>query len=354
MKNTNLGKTISFKNLYAFGEKLPVDLSLTENPLGFSPKVKKALLVGGVNFNDYPDPKLLKLKKAIADKFNVNIPNIFISNGSEGILKILPSALMEKNDEAIIPEITFLMFEVVVSLNDSEIIISKMTDDFDIDLDDIKRKITNKTRLVFICNPNNPTGKIIPKRKLISFIKSIKPLAVVDEANIEFGGESVIGETSKIKNLIVLRTFSKGFGLAGLRIGFAVAGPKIIKRLEEVNQPFPINVLAEEAAISALSDDQFIRKTKKFMDQERRFLTVNLQKRGFKVVGSKANNLLINVSRFNRNNDFIDRLNKLGVSVVRGSSFRGLNDNFMRVSPRLRKTNKLFIGKIDQLIAEKS
>jgi len=350
MKNTNFEKKISFKNLYAFGNKLPIDLSLSENPLGFSPKLRGFKWIKGINIKDYPDPKLTILKKAISKRFNLDISNIFISSGSEGILKILPSAVMERNDEAIIPELTFLMFEIVARLNGNIVVFSRMTPKYDIDLDDIKRKINKKTKMIFICNPNNPTGRVISKQKLIKFVQSIKPIVVVDEANIEFGGESIIDQTQKNKNLIVLRTFSKGYGLAGLRIGFAIADIDIIKRLEEFSQPFPINTLVEKAVIIALTDDKFLSKSKDLMNKERLFLTNSLRKRNFLVIDSDTNNVLVNVSHFNRKNNFIDRLNKEGVSVVRGSSFRGLNDNYIRISPRLRKINQLFINKIDLLL----
>ncbi len=341
----------SFKSLYAFGEKMPIDLSLSENPLGFSPKVKKALsILQQFNVNDYPDPKLTKLKKLLAQKYGLSNENFFISNGSESIIRLLPQLLNSRRG-VIIPEVTFPMFEVVARLNNKKIDFSPITKNFNIDLEKIKKKVNKNTKMIFLCNPNNPTGRIIPKKKLLKFIKSVSCFVIVDEANIEFGGSSIISSVKQNDNLILIRTFSKGYGLAGLRVGFAVACEKIIQSLERINPPFPVSTLSEKLIAIALSDDRFITETKKFMNKERNFLSKELEKRGFKVIESRANNLLVDVSKFNKSGNFIDRLNNVGISVVKGSSFRGLNDNFIRITPRLRNINREFLIRIDRLIS---
>jgi len=345
----------SFRQLYAFGKKLPVDLSLSENPLGCSKKIFKLFTsMKQKDFFDYPDADSTRLKEEIAKRFNVSADSIFVANGSEAIIKLLPQILLGRNDVAIIPEVTFPMFEVATRINGNRIVFSGMTKDFEINLDDIKDKITDNTRLVFLCNPNNPTGKILAKKQILKLVFSTKTNIVVDEANIEFGGRSVIGETRQFDNLIVLRTFSKGFGLAGLRIGFCVANPTIIEKLKQVSQPFPVSGVAQKAAITALKDTKFITRTQRFMAKERVFLTKELLKRGFTVIKSDANNLLVRVNRlFDSSKDFIRELNLRNVSVVDGNSFGGLGDNFIRISPRLRTINEKFIKVIDRMIEER-
>lgn len=352
-----MGKTMitrqlpSFRNLYAFGKKLPMDLSLSENPLGCSPRVSVALKrLRQKDFFDYPDPDCSQLKSAISERFQVEIGCIFVANGSEAIIKLLPQALLKPEDEVIIPELTFPMFDIASKMSNGKVVPSKMTPDFDIDLEDVKSKITKNTKLIFLCNPNNPTGRVIPKKNIIDFVKSTTVPVVVDEANIEFGGQTVIREVKKLKNLIVLRTFSKGFGLAGFRIGFCVASKEIVRLLEQVSQPFPVSTLAEKAALIALGDTQFIKKTKKFMDCERAFLSQELEKRGLEVIKSKANNLFVRVP--NSSTKVVELLNERGVSVVDGSSFNVESVNFIRVSPRLRKTNEKFVKVIDQLLGK--
>ena len=347
MKNT---QKLSFRNLYAFCKKLPIDLSLSENPLGCSPKVAMVLnRLTQANFFDYPDPDCNQLKRAITERFQIKAESIFVANGSEAIIKLLPQVLLRPGDEVIIPKLTFPMFEIASKMSRGKVILSEMTPSLDINLTDIKSKITKKTKLIFICNPNNPTGRVIPKKTILDFVKATKADVVVDEANIEFGGKTVIKETRSFANLIVLRTFSKGFGLAGFRIGFCVANKGIIQQLQKTSQPFPVSTVAEKVAITAFADTAFIDKSKELMKRERDFLTNELTKRGFEVVKSGANNLLVVVPTFLP--DLVSKLNEKGVSVVDSSSFSLNNIRFIRVSPRLRSTNCKFIDVIDQILS---
>lgn len=351
MKNN----TTSFRKLYAFGNKLPIDLSLSENPLGCSPKVAVALkAVQAKDCFDYPDPDSDELREAISNRFNLNKDSIFVANGSEAIIKLLPEALLTGNDEVIIPKVTFPMFEIATELSGNSVIFSDMTSDFDVDLLDVKSRVSTKTKMIILCNPNNPTGRIIKREDILSLTHSVKALVVVDEANIEFGGKTVIKDTKANKNLIVLRTFSKGFGLAGFRVGFCVADPEIIQLLKRISQPFPVSVLSQKAAIMALRDEQFISKTKRVVKKERLFLTNELIKRGFRVIKSDANNLLVGINNlFETSSSFNLLLNEKGVSIVDGQSFNGLGGKFVRISPRLRKVNEQFLQVIDQLLAVK-
>lgn len=351
--NNNTNK-ISFRKLYAFGTKLPIDLSLSENPLGCSPRITMALKgLLTKDFSDYPNPDSSKLRKVLSKKLQIEEDSIFVANGSEAIIKLLPQVLLSDKDEVLIPELTFPMFEIAIRLAGGKVVFSKMTDDFGIDIDDIKTKISKNTKLIFLCNPNNPTGRIIQKRNILDFVKSVKVSVVVDEANIEFGGETVVKEIRRFKNLIVLRTFSKGFGLAGFRVGFCVANRKVIEKLKYSEQPFPVSTIAQKAAIFALTDKQFMKRTKDFMKQEREFLSKELSARGFMVVKSEANNLLVKINRmFKSSTDFVSKLNSNGVSVVDGANFNGLNGKFIRVSPRLRETNEKFIKVIDSILSQ--
>ena len=348
--NINTTNT-SFRKLYAFGTKLPIDLSLSENPLGCSPKVSSVLKnLTQADFFDYPDPDCNQLKKLISRRFEINADSIFVANGSEAIIKLIPQVMLKPGDEVIVPRLTFPMFEIAARMSNAKIVSSEMTPDFDIDLKDIKSKITQKTKLIFICNPNNPTGKVIPQKAIMDLLKTTKTNIIVDEANIEFGGQTVITETNRFKNLIVLRTFSKGFGLAGLRIGFCVASKNIVRLLQQASQPFPVATVAEKAALVAFADTQFIKKTKEFMKSEREFLNRELKKRGFEVVRSEANNLLVVIPPFIP--DLVRRLSEKGVSVVDSSAFNLNEVKFFRVSPRLREVNRKFINVIDQILSE--
>jgi len=340
---------------YAFTEKCKIDLSLSENPLGFSPSVFKVLQKELLSINNYPDPTCKELRKILANKFNISIDRIAIGNGSEQLIDLISRIALSPNNEAIIPKLTFPLFEKGVILAGGKPILSKMADDLSIDFEQIQQDITQATKLIFLCNPNNPTGKILDKEQLLRFIKSVRPIkVVVDEANVEFGGESVVENAKDFDNLIVLKTFSKAFGLAGLRIGIVFASQDLINTLNKIQQPFPVNTLSQKCAIAALKDDEFIRRSKIFMESQRRFLTKQLRKRGFGVVESGANNLLIKVDNlFGSSANFTKLLRENNVSVVDGNNFKGLNNKFIRISPRQIKINKEFLSVIDKLIQRK-
>jgi len=356
MKKETLKKISEFKQPYAFMEKFDIDLSLSENPLGCSPRVLKVIRSCTGMIMSYPDPNCSELKLALSDKFNLSREKIVIGNGSEQLIDAISSVLLSESSEAIIPETTFCLFEKSVILSGADPIFSKMSKDLSIDLDEIVKKITKKTKLIFICNPNNPTGKVIDREKLLEFVKKIQPInVVVDEANIDFGGDSVIRDVNNFDNLLVLRTFSKAFGLAGMRIGVCVCSKKIAQNLNRLRQPFAVNSLGMRCATVALKDKEFISKTKIFMEEERRFLSQELRSRGFEVVDSSSNNILVRVDRlFASSQYFTKLLNKKNVSVVDGSNFRGLGNKFVRVSPRTREINIKFLRVVGDLILARS
>jgi len=161
-------------------------------------------------------------------------------------------------------------------------------------------------------------------------------------------------DVSNFENLLVLRTFSKGYGLAGLRLGFLVANPELIALLKQASQPFPVTSLTQKAAIAALADRDFMAKTKRLMKNEREFLTKELRARDFAVVESKANNLLVKVTpQFTSSDECVLQLAAQGISVVNGSSFRGLGREFIRVSPRTREVNTKFLEGLDESLKAK-
>ena len=351
-KNMNKNTNPNFRNLYAFGKKCKFDLSLSENPLGCSPRVLNLLKSATQkDFFDYPDPDCQRLSDSLSEKLNVDAKSIFISNGSESIIKLICQVVIKTDDEVVIPELTFPMFKIAASMFGAKILESLMDDDLSIDILNVKKMVSEKTKIIFICNPNNPTGSLLDSKEIIKIVTSTKAIVVVDEANIEFGGKTVVALTKKFKNLVVLRTFSKAFGLAGLRIGFCVANQDFVKRLKQFNQLFPVTSLSQIAALESLVDNKFISKTKSFMDCERQFLTEELRKRGFLVIDSKANNLFIRVDNIARTStEFIDKLNKLDISLVDGANLGPKWNKFVRMSPRLRKTNRQFLKALDKVL----
>lgn len=346
---------LGIKQGYWFGKRFSIDLSLSENPLGCSSKVFTVIKKEMDKVKHYPDPRCIELRRVLSKKFNVPMEKIVVSNGSEQLIDLIPRVLLNPGDEVIIPEVTFPLFEKEVIIVSGIPVFSKMTKDLSINLEDIKNRITKRTKLIFLCNPNNPTGKILDRKEILKFVKVVQPInVVVDEANIEFGGESVVKEVNKFNNLIILRTFSKAFGLAGVRTGVCFAPRNLVKLLDKIRQPFPVNILAQKCAIAALKDDKFIKKTKSFMNSQRKFLITQLRERGFEVIDSQSNNILVRVDKlFGSSTNFVKLLNERNISVVDGASFKGLSNKFIRISPRLPETNKKFLQIIDKLLKNK-
>lgn len=341
----------AMKKLYALAEKRPIDLSLSENPLGCSPSVLRALKNIEIKFNDYPSPNGTTLKMKLAQKFKLDAGNFFIANGSESIINDLPRIFGKMGNEVVVPTLTFPMFAICSELAGKRVIFSKMTQELGIDLTNMAQVITPATSLIFICNPNNPTGSLLTKQNILQLIDVIPPevLIVVDEANIEFGGESMIDEVPTRNNLLVLRTLSKGFGLASLRIGFAVASRPLIQKLEEETPLFQISGLSELLATVALDDIDFIVGTKKFVSEQRQFLKNQLENMGCTAFPSEANNLFVRMPMPIDEDQFVAELKQNGISLVMGSSFKGFDNSFFRVSVRDERTNQLFVEKMKKM-----
>jgi histidinol-phosphate aminotransferase len=207
---------------------------------------------------------------------------------------------------------------------------------------------------VVLCNPNNPTGKAMDTAKIIKVIKKHpNTIFMVDEANIDFGGESLMPYAGKLSNLLVLRSFSKGFGLAGLRIGY-VAGPQEkVLAIERRQTPFSTTVISQKIAGLVLEDKKFLERSKAYCDKQRRYLEQELEKLGYTFVPSSSNYLLMNVSRyFPDSKTFINAINKFGANALDGSVFRSLGKGYVRISPRGHNINKEFI-KIVRLLTKK-
>ncbi|HVZ66708.1 MAG TPA: histidinol-phosphate transaminase [Patescibacteria group bacterium] len=334
---------------------MEIDLSLSENPLGCSPMVRDALSESN-GINHYPDPTNSKLKTKLAEEFLLNKANIAIGNGIGPIFDAICRIILDEGENVIIPQLTFPLIEQLVRLNSGKPKLIPMKLDLTTNLETIERGIDKKTKAVCLCNPNNPTGEVISSKKLINLAKKISPLLlIVDEANIDFGGKSIINSIKSQNNIVVLRTFSKGFGLAGLRIAFMAAQEDIVDMVEEILISSEMSSVSQLAALTALCDRKFLYATREFVKQERKFLVDELTSRGFEVVPGKALNILVKVNDFFSSSSLLcTELEKRGVKTVNGNCFQGLGENFLRISPRTREINLLFLKVLDELLERSS
>lgn len=328
-------------------------LASNENPIGASPKAIEAIKKNLRNINRYPDSNGFYLKKKLARYYNLEQSNFSLGNGSDEIIDTIIKTFVQDDENIITSDVTFLEYEIIASVLGRSVIKVPLRY-FKYDLESIKNKIDNKTKLIFIANPNNPTGTYVTRFEIDSFIQDLPSnvILVIDEAYDLFIDIDDFPNSLKYiknKNVIVLKTFSKAYGLAGLRAGYAIASPAIVSYMEKTRQPFNINLLAQTAAIAALDDKKFLKRTKKLILEGKRYLYDCLADLGIAYVPSVANFILIDAGK-DGYEVFRDML-KLGI-IVRDMRQYGLK-NFIRVTIGTKKENEKFIKVLKKVIYRK-
>ncbi len=329
-----------------------IKLASNENPLGPSPMALEAIKQVMPRLNRYPDGSGHDLIRKISDHIGVSPQHIVLGNGSDEIIGMLAIALLQPGDEVILPNPSFLMYEIMVRGAGAVPVFVPLTS-LSIDLNRILEQITPKTRMIFLCNPNNPTGTIITQKDFEKFIKKISDeiIVVVDEAYIEFVRDQNCAVSFEYMDdltpLVTLRTFSKLYGLAGLRIGYGVMPAAIADILNRIRLPFNANSLAQVAAGAALGDNNFIEKVISIIHEGLDFLYDSLDRLGIKYFPSQTNFFLIDVLK--DADKIYEDLLKQGV-IVRSMKSYGY-PNYIRVNVGLHKENVRFLKALEKSMA---
>ncbi len=337
--------------VYIPTEKYSVDLSLTENPLKFSSKILEIIDKEKVNINHYPDPYHTDLRKVLSQKFGIHEKNFIFGTGADGLIENIIRILINPGKKVVMPKLSFLNASFAAIIAGGEVVFSEIKSDFHIDFADLKSKIDDQTKMVFLCNPNNPTGLVESKDDILDLVRFTNALVVIDEANIEFAGESVISYVNQFENLLVIRTLSKGYGLAGMRIGYCAGNEELMYYMWRLRPPFVNTYLAQKAALVALSDEEHIKKSRNYVKNEREYLVKELLKIGFQVISSEANCFLVKVTPlFKSSTEFNELLHQHDCTVVDGKHFEGLGIDYVRIAPQLHETNEKFIEVVVSLL----
>ena len=330
-------------------EHYDIDLSLSRNPLGCSRLVQEKVDLKKVDVSEYPESDVLI--KAISSHFSVPKESIVIEGGIDGLINFLPQVFLNKGDKVLMAKTTFPRFKMATKAFGGKPVFVPLKN-MRLDCKVMMEKVLSvKPKMIFIANPNNPTGLIEDKNQIIELIKKVKSLVVVDEAGIDLAGEehSLISRVVDFKNLIVLRGFSKGYGLSGLRIGFCVASPEIIARFSPKRLTFPVTSIAIKAAATALSDQKHLKKTRELFQKEGKFFRQELERMGFEVLPPESNLIFAKVpSCFSSASEFIKELHKQNIHCVDGGHF-GL-PMFIRINPSVRKINSKFIMATEKIL----
>jgi histidinol-phosphate aminotransferase len=350
------GKPISeVAREFGLDEARIVKLASNENPLGMPESAKTAMAQAASELGRYPDANAFELKAALSVHYDVPTDWITLGNGSNDILELAAHAFVEKSQSVVYSQYSFAVYALATQgIGARAIVVPAMK--YGHDLDAMLAAISDDTRLVFVANPNNPTGTFIDGPAIEGFLSKVpRHVAVVlDEAYTEYLSADKrydsIAWVRRYPNLLVSRTFSKAFGLAGLRVGFAIAQPELTDLMNRLRQPFNVNTLAQAAAIAALNDKPFLQKSAELNTQGYRRLTEAFDKLGLEYVPSDGNFVLVRVGNDDGAGNRVNlELLKRGV-IVRPVGSYGL-PQWLRVTIGLPEENEEFIAALEKTLA---
>jgi histidinol-phosphate aminotransferase len=327
-----------------------IKLASNENPLGPSPRALEAMRKSLENVSYYPDGNCAILREKLSQKLGFPPSTFVFGNGVDEIIHFIGLAFLDEGDEAIMVDPSFVRYEAAVLLNKA--ICRKIPlRDFQYDVDGIIDAINERTKVIFIANPNNPTGTFLSKEKLGRLVQEAEgKLIVLDEAYYEFVDDSSFPDSLSYlregKDLIILRTFSKIYGLAGLRIGYGVAKEETIQAIEHTREPFNVNYLAQVAAVAALDDEEHLRRTQRTIWEGKRYLYEQFEKMGLFYLPTQANFIFVDVKRDSR--EVFQALLREGVIVRTGDIFGC--PTFLRVSIGTMEQNERFIKALRKVL----
>ena len=338
-----------FKNRLA-----KIKLSANESALGPSPKAKKEYIKVSKSFARYPDTNGTFLRETLSKKFKLDKNRILLGSGSDQIFELICKAYLKKGDEVIVPKYSFIIYRIYSKMNGAKVIYSN-ENNFTVSVKDILKKVTTKTKVVFLANPNNPTGTYIAKKDLLFLRKKLRSniLLVVDDAYFEYVKQknysSALKLFSNFKNVVMTRTFSKIYGLAGLRVGWGYGSKEIIDTLNKIKPPFNVNKAALFAASAAVKDSVWLNKEIKHVNNWNKKMFNEFKKMKIETNRSYSNFLLVNFDKAKINSSRVFKsLAKAGI-LVRKMDVYGIK-NSLRITIGKSEENRKLISKMKRIL----
>lgn len=326
-------------------------LSFNENPYGPSPRVVEAMREAASRVHLYPDSYGTELMQAIAADFKVEVNQVLLSNGADEMINLVAQTFLKPGDQVVIPSPTFGAYAAATRMVGAGPAVVELTD-LTVDLDKVMGAVTGKTRIIFICNPNNPTGTMVSPAVLEGFIRRLpgEILVVLDEAYNEYTGEpdkaSCVGLISRYPNVAVIRTFSKSYALAAVRVGYLLASPEVVALVHKVRPPFNVNAIGQAGALAALKDRDYLARVRENNRLERDFLTGQLESLGVRTVPSSTNFVMADIGRDSL--PVYEGLARRGVIVRPGFQF-GLSSH-LRISIGSRLENLALVAALADIL----
>ncbi|MGJ7920927.1 histidinol-phosphate transaminase [Neobacillus sp. LXY-4] len=332
-----------------------IKLASNENPIGPSPKAIKVLAGCLPELNRYPDANATYLKNKIAQRFGLTEGNLIITNGADELITLISETFLEPGDEIIVPSPSFSEYDFGANLMGANVVAVPLSEDFQFNIKDIISSVTEKTKLVYLCSPNNPTGTYLPRNDLEQLLSTLpKHILVVFDSAYSHFATSVdytdgIEFVKKDYPIIVLQTFSKVYGLAGLRVGFGISGESIINCIMKVKEPFNVNSLAQAAATAAITDDDHVMASQEVNRVGREQLYQAFEALKLKYTESMSNFVLVELGP--KANDIYHELMAKGIIVRYGNTW-GMPE-YIRISVGTSEENSILIQQLTSILNDK-
>jgi histidinol-phosphate aminotransferase len=323
-----------------------IKLGSNENALGPSPRAVEAIKRHLNEISVYPSPGYDDLKDALARYVGCSAERIIVGNGSDDLLNTLLRYLLVPGDQAVIPVPTYSYYEVIAEAGHGTCVYVDRAADFSVDIDATIGALTDRTKLIFLCAPNNPTGNVIEKAALKRLLRSTEALVVLDEAYAEFASDSHIDLVKHFDNLMVSRTFSKAFGLAGLRLGYAVLDEELANSYDRLMLAFSVNQLAVKGGIAALSDRAFLERTISMVEKGRQYIREKLL---LKTYPSAANFVFVDAAPYN-SRELSEHLLRKGIIIRNCDTFRGCSNSHLRITVGQPWQNTALIDAVNEFV----
>lgn len=302
-----------------YGLQDVVKMASNENPMGTSPKAIAAAQEALCRLNLYPDGQSYDLRLALARKLDLDPAQIIVGNGADGIIMQTCMAYLDEGDEVVTSRSSFPIYDIYAHVMRASLIKTPLRG-YGLDLEAMAEAVTGRTKLVFVCNPNNPTGTVLNAAEIDAFIGRVPDhvLVVLDEAYFEFVDSVEFPDSRRYiregrENVLIMRTFSKVYGLAGIRLGYGIAQSDVLAPLYKIKEPFAVNLPAQEAGVAALDDDKFMRETLAANREGRRYLYREFDRLDLEYVESQTNFVLVRIGA--RVRDVIQKLLEKGLII---------------------------------------
>ena len=331
-----------------------IKLGSNENPLGPSPKAIQAIKEDISIINRYPESDLTILEKKISEYANVEEDEVIVGgDGADEVLDTLAKTFIESSDEFIVPQPSYTYYEFLLKPYGAKPVYAKWNLETNtLDLDSVLNSITDKTKMIFLCSPNNPTGGIISKSDLETIIQSTKALVVVDEAYIEYAEENNVDLIHKYDNVFILRTFSKVLGLAGMRVGYGLSNKETIEYMHRIKPVFSLTRLSYIAALNTIDDKEYIEKSIIEGKESREILyngVNNIEK--LHILKSQSNFMVIDIRETGMTaSELTNKLLEKGVIVRDCTSFKGLDEYWIRISIATKEEDEKFLEILKEIV----